>query len=308
MAGPKVAVVVPVHGRLPLTVRFLESFRAVTYDNYELVVIDDGSPDDTAAYLARHHPEVTVLHGDGGLWWAGGTNRGVQYALGHGFRHILTVNNDACVRPDFLGRLVETAESHPGSIVGSRVDYLDEPGRVWGAGGYTHWEDYFILRLHDNGAREADVLPRRPSPAPVEFLTGCGTLVPADCYRKIGLYDERMCPQYHADSEFTLRAGRRGWRVLVDLRAVVSNDVPRTCSLRHLFRRRSPHYWRPLLALHLRYCPSRHRLRSLARQYAETLVDQLYPAAPGDEAPPFIRLRLAARRVRQAARALLRPA
>jgi GT2 family glycosyltransferase len=295
MAGPKVAVVVPVHGRLPLTVRFLESFRAVTYDNYEVVVVDDGSADGTGAYLARHFPWVRLLRGDGGLWWAG-------------CAYVLTINNDAVVRPDFLARLVDTARRHPRSIVGSRINYLDDPTRVWGAGGYTYWEEYFILRLHDNGAREADVLARGVNPAPVEFLTGCGALVPAGCYRAVGLYDARMCPQYHADAEFTLRTRRRGWRVLVDLGAVVYNDARHTCPERHLLRRRSPHYWRPVLALHLRYCPRRHLLASLCRQYVETVVDQLYPAAPGDDAPPLVRLRLAARRLRRAARRLLRSA
>ncbi len=217
-ADPKVAVVVPVHGRLPLTIRFLESFRQVAYRNAVVVLIDDRSPDDTADHLARHFPEVKVLQGDGKLWWAGGTNKGVRYALARRFPYVLTINNDAIVHPDFLGRLVETAEAHPGSIVGSRINFLDDPGKVWAIGGYTNWEVHFILNLFDNDVAEEDVLERRSHPWPAEFLTGCGTLVPTGCYRKIGLYDERMCPQYHADSEFTLRAGSNGYRILVDLR------------------------------------------------------------------------------------------
>jgi len=298
VSDPKVAVVVPVHGRLPLTIRFLESFRRVAYRNAEMVVVDDRSPDDTALHLTRHYRDVTVLKGDGNLWWTGGTNKGVRYALAHGFRYVLTINNDAVVHPDFLSHLVETAESHPRSIVGSRINFLDDPGKVWSIGGYTNWEEYFFLNLFDNDKREEDVLARRRNPWPVEFLTGCGTLVPADCFRKIGLYDERMCPQYHADSEYTLRAGSSGYGVLVDLRAVVYNDAARTCRLRHLLVRRSPFFWKPLLALHLRYCPTRHRLKSLCRQYSETVVDQLYPARPGDGDPPFIRLRKALRRVK----------
>lgn len=295
---PKVAVVVPVHGRLPLTVRFLESFRQVAYRNAEVVIVDDRSPDATAEYLARHYPEVKVLGGDGNLWWTGGTNKGVRYALAHRFHYVLTINNDAVVHPDFLRYLVETAETNRGSIVGSRINFLDDPGKVWSAGGYTNWEVHFILNLYDNDMREEAVLARRSNPWPVEFLTGCGTLVPANCFRHIGYYDDRMCPQYHADSEFTLRAGSRGYRVLVDLRAVVYNDAPHTCRLRHLLVRRSPFFWKPMLALHLRYCPTRHRLKSLCRQYGETVADQLYPALPGDGDPPLIRLRKALRRVK----------
>src|SRR5262245_56876861 len=102
MQLPSVAVVVPVHGRLPLTVRFLESFRRVSYPRRQVVVVDDGSPDDTSGRLARDFPEVKVLRGNGKLWWAGATNRGVRYALRHGFDYVLTANNDAVCHPDFL--------------------------------------------------------------------------------------------------------------------------------------------------------------------------------------------------------------
>jgi GT2 family glycosyltransferase len=122
MSPPSVAVVVPVHGRLPLTLRFIESFRHVIYPPYRLVIVDDGSPDDTAAVLTREHPELVLLRGDGNLWWAGATNLGVRYALDEGFDFVLTINNDAVVSPEFLGRLVETAAENPNSIVGSRIN------------------------------------------------------------------------------------------------------------------------------------------------------------------------------------------
>src|SRR5262245_43379861 len=100
MPNPSVAVVVPVHGRLPLTLRFIDSFRRVHYPHYRIVIVDDGSPDGTATTLAREHPDVVVLRGNGNLWWAGATNRGVRYALGQGFDYVLTVNNDAIVSPE----------------------------------------------------------------------------------------------------------------------------------------------------------------------------------------------------------------
>lgn len=278
MASPAVAVVVPVYGKLPLTLRFLESFAAVTYNSYKIVIVDDASPDGTGAHVARHFPEVTVLSGDGDLWWSGGTNKGVRYALRHGFRYVLTINNDAQVRPDFLDHLVETAEANPHSLVGSRIQFLDPPERVWSVGGYTNWGPGFFLNLCEHSATEADLLARRSGPVPVQVLTGCGALIPTGCYRDIGFYDERMCPQYHADSELTLRAARAGWRVLVDLRAVVYNDVPNTCTVKNIFAKRSPWYWRPLLAIHWRYCPRGRFLKALLRQYRDVLVDQFYPA------------------------------
>jgi GT2 family glycosyltransferase len=299
MASPKVAVIVPVYGKLPLTVRFLDSFRRVQYDNYEMVIVDDASPDGTEAHLAENYPWATVLRGNGDLWWAGGTNEGVRYALERKFDYVLTINNDTLVDPGFLGRLVETAQANPRSVVGARINFLEEPTRVWAVGGYTNWRlnNRFFLNLCEHYADERELLPRRPSPSEVELLTGCGVLVPARCYQDIGLYDQRNCPQYHADSEFTLRASRHGYRLLVDLHAVLWNDVPNTCVVKHIGLQRSPWYWRPLLAIHLRYCPWQWLLLSLWRQFRDILIDQFYPAEPGDPTPPMDRVKKAVERL-----------
>jgi GT2 family glycosyltransferase len=269
-AAPKVAVVVPVYNKLPLTLRFLDSFRHVRYPHYELVIVDDGSTDGTAEALAGR-PGLTVLRGDGNLWWTGATNVGVRYALERGFSYVLTINNDTCVCPDFLDRLVARAEAEPRTLVGSRINFLEEPTRVWAAGGRVEWSAGIVLQLLGYGMQERDVIALAPSPWSVPILTGCGTLVPAACYRDVGLYDDRWFPQYHADSEFVLRAARKGYRALVDLDAIVWNDARNTSpvkwGLRLGFSRRSPLYWRPLVEFHARYCPRRYLLRCLWRQY-----------------------------------------
>jgi GT2 family glycosyltransferase len=293
MADPRVAVIVPVYNKLPLTIRFLQSFQDVHYKNYEMVIVDDASPDGTASHLARHFPWVTVLHGDGELYWTGGTNMGVRYALKRKFDYILTINNDTRVDPSFLGRLVATAQANPRSLVGARINFMSEPAKVWSVGGWTNWQmdNIFVLNLREHSADERELLARRESPTEVELLTGCGVLVPASCYREIGLYDRLNCPQYHADSEFTLRARKRGYRILVDLHAVVWNEVLSTCMLKHIALKRSPWYWRPLLTLHLRYCPPRWLAQSLWRQYRDIIIDQFYPPEPGDGTRPVDRLK-----------------
>ncbi len=266
----RVAVVVPVHNDLRRTERFLESFRAVDYPHYTLVVVDDGSTDGTAAALAARHPRVVRLAGGGSLWWAGATNRGVRWALDRGYDYVLTINNDTRVAPDFLRTLVDAAECEPRAIVGSRVEILNRPGTVWALGAEMNWGKGEIFHLRGRGE---SVPSGTPDLLPAEALSGCGTLVPAACYREVGVYDARHFPQYHADAEFVLRAARKGWQAVVATRAVVWNDVPNstTDKLRNwparLFSRRSAVYWRPLLAIHLRYCPHRLRARSLWQFY-----------------------------------------
>src|SRR5204862_1999470 len=75
-------------------------------------------------------------------------------------------------------------------------------------------------------------------------------------------------------SEFVLRAAGRGYRALVDLRAVVFNDARNTCAVGinryydFLFSRRSAVYWRPIVSIHMRYCPRHLLLTSLIQHYA----------------------------------------
>jgi GT2 family glycosyltransferase len=269
-ACPRVAVVVPVHNELARTVRFLESFRAVDYPQYSLVVVDDGSTDGTAKTLTERFPEVVRLAGEGNLWWAGATNRGVRWALKRAFDYVLTINNDTRVAPGFLRLLIEAARGHPKSIIGSRIDILGTPGIVWALGSEMVWEKGEIFHLR----RRGEALPAGgPELLAAETLTGCGTLVPAACYREVGFYDAASFPQYHADAEFVLRAARRGWQVFVESRAVVWNDVENSAADKvgswreWVFSKRSAVYWRPLLAIHLRYCPHRLRARSLWQYY-----------------------------------------
>jgi GT2 family glycosyltransferase len=278
MSHPRVAVVVPVYNAIEATTRFLRAFRDVRYPNYSIIIVDDGSTDGTSGVVARGFPEVILLRGSGELWWSGATNAGVVFAQNHGFDFVLTINNDAQMEPTFLDYLVATAESRPRHIVGSRINFLEPSDKVWAVGGYMDWPTGRIFQLHDHGKDEHDVLALRTNPVQVEILTGCGTLVPIACFREVGLYDERWFPQYHGDSEFVLRAARRGYRAVVDLRAVVYNDASHscgaTCATRRevIFARRSTHYWRPMLAIHARYCPWRYRLASITQVYLPFFV------------------------------------
>ena len=89
-----VAVVIPVHGGLRLTVQCLDSLRECDPLPLMVVVVDDGSPDDTASHLADHYPDVQVVSGDGNLWWSGAINAGCDYAMAKGAGTLILLNND----------------------------------------------------------------------------------------------------------------------------------------------------------------------------------------------------------------------
>ena len=72
-------IIVPVHNRSKITNKFADCLLNQTYQNYNLILVDDGSTDDTVKSIKKKIKNLIVLNGDGNLWWAGGINLGIKW-------------------------------------------------------------------------------------------------------------------------------------------------------------------------------------------------------------------------------------
>lgn len=194
----------PVHNRKSLTLGCLSSLKGSRHDDFNLkaIVVDDGSSDGTAEAVAKEHPEAEVLHGDGSLWWSGGMNLGVHRALELGADWVLCINDDTLFDADMVATLVRESRACPKALLAPR-GVLDDTGETVHSG-YVFVPGRGYTALHKLG-------PCPDRPYRVETLPGYCVLVPADVYRRVGLYDAAHLPQYHADLEFCVRAGRYGF-------------------------------------------------------------------------------------------------
>lgn len=212
MTLPLVTAVVPTRNRRQTTLRFLASMAGQTHGALRVVVVDANSSDGTVAAIRQQHPKVTVLAAGDRDFWAGATNRGVRRALAAGTDYVLTINDDAVVPADYVERMVALAQRHGCGILGSRIDLLAEPGRIWALGTRTDWGTDRFLRLshHDELASQLDSALAVAEVLPAEAMPGNGVLIRQDIFRRVGLYDDFWLPHYHADSEWVMRAVRRG--------------------------------------------------------------------------------------------------
>ena len=232
-----------------------------------------------SAEAIRH---VTVLEAGDRDFWAGATNRGVRHALAAGTDYVLTINDDAVVPDDYVARMLALARRHDCAILGSRIDLLDEPGRIWALGTSTDWGSERFLRLahHDRLASQLEPALAAAEVIQAEAMPGNGVLVRREVYDRVGLYDALWLPHYHADSEWVMRAVRRGIPAWVTPRVVVLNDFADDQkrlplgSLRGLmftFLHPKSHLYLPAVAMILwRYCPPGQRfstLRALGRRF-----------------------------------------
>src|SRR5437763_11008250 len=140
--SPRISVVVPNWNGRDLIDRCLESVRAQTIRDLEIIVVDNGSADGSAEHLRRHHPDVRLVALAVNQGFAGGVNAGVAAARGE---FVALLNNDAWAAPDWLERLTARLASEPaagacapkiyraeGSQPTGRLDSTGELYSIWG--------------------------------------------------------------------------------------------------------------------------------------------------------------------------------
>ncbi|MBG0811878.1 glycosyltransferase [Methylosinus sp. H3A] len=280
-AYPIVGVVTPVRNRRDWTLGFAQSMRKQNYPFFRLYIVDSGSTDGTPEALrALGASEVVVIDDPGWHYWTAATNSGVTAALNDGCDYILTLNDDAILPDDFITNIVEGALDSEAPIVGSVISYANEPGRLWGVGAYNNWESgAFVQTGFANVFEDAlDAKERRGADMiAVDYLCGNGTLVHKSVFEKIGLYEQRNAPHYHADSEFTMRAEKAGIERLIALRARLYNrftldaDGPFSKKNMKFFSLRSANFVRAILYILSAYCPAEHRTRAFVFYYSRYL-------------------------------------
>jgi GT2 family glycosyltransferase len=244
---PLVYVVVPVYNRRDRTLRFLKQIRQQSYKNFRVIIVDDASTDGTADAVHFNYPDVDVIHGNGDLWWSGGTNEGVRLALARNADYVITINDDAKFDADLIAGLIAVGLKDPRRIVGARIERQDHPGVIWSLGTSHVIRQGCIFRLNFGHRQWLFVRSYVGSELPVDTMPGNGVLIPATVFRECGLYDAEQMPQYHADSEFVYRAKQKGFNPVIATNVVIRNEI-RTEPLVHnvhdlVYSKRSDFYW-----------------------------------------------------------------
>ena len=280
-ALPQVAIVILNWNGWSDTLACLASVAGLTYQNYRVIVVDNGSEDDSLSHLRKFVAPfaLTLIETGRNLGYAGGNNVGVRTALANGAHFILILNNDTTVAPDLLEQLICAADTHPrAGVFGARLFYASDPTRIWFDG--ARWNSQSMrLSWPGQGACETD-LPT--SIKETDYVCGAALFFRAEAAQQIGLLDEAFFLVWE-EVDWCFRARKAGWQNLVVPAAKVWHKIgvsfgDESSPLRTYFSIRNEMLWAS------RHVPLFARLRLWAKNLRRLLPVFAYPRTDSPQA------------------------
>lgn len=205
----RVAVILVNWNSFDVTNDCIASVMNATYPHFEIIVVDNGSTDDSADRLAISYPGIRLIHSPSNTGFTGGNNVGLRYSLQNGFDYSMMLNNDTFVEPDFLEHLVQCMEASPETgAVQPRIHFNHNRQLLWNGGSYyNRWLGF----CYTSGVNQLPG-PKHLQHKKVDWITGCGFFVRNDLLRQTGLLAENMFI-YSEDVDLSLRIRALGYRL-----------------------------------------------------------------------------------------------
>jgi GT2 family glycosyltransferase len=191
----------------------LNSLFKQTYHAFEIVVVDNGSTDDSISYIDQHFPQVKVV--------ALRNNKGFAAAINAGVRSVKTdyvafLNNDTKADPDWLNELMACAQRNPeiASFCSKLLNY-DDRKKIDGVGIQINE----VGQARSIGWEEKDV-GQFEKERLIFGATGGAALFKREIFLKVGGFDEHYF-MYSEEVDWAFRAQFLGYRSLYSPKAII---------------------------------------------------------------------------------------
>lgn len=190
------------------TLACLESVEKIAYPDFRVIVVDNGSADDSVAAIRAAFPKVELIETGANLGFSGGNNVGIKRALELGADYVLLLNNDTVVDPGLLDAFVAAARRFPDAgVFSAKIYFHAEPNRIWYAG--ARWNSA-TARFEQVGEGVLDDGLRFSTVCETDYACGCAFFVPAARLREIGLLDDKFF-LYFEETDWCYRAREAGY-------------------------------------------------------------------------------------------------
>lgn len=131
MSPLQISVVMPVYNGEQFVAKAVESILNQTFNDFELIIIDDKSTDNSVKIIKSFDDSrIKLIQNERNFGIATSLNKGIKYARG---QYIARMDADDISYPNRLEEQISFLEKNPGvSVLGTYASLFDEDGRIWG--------------------------------------------------------------------------------------------------------------------------------------------------------------------------------
>lgn len=231
--SPMVSVVIPTHNRLQSLKTLLDSLDAHDYpkEQLEIIVVNDASPDDTAAYC-RNNEQIIFIDNQTPVLLSAARNQGACMARG---KYIFFIDDDNVLPQGTIKSLVDCMEQESEvGLVGPMMHFYSKQDAIWCSGAFLRKPFYMPGHMTDD---ERQTLIQNKAPYfECDYLPNA-YMIRKEVFEEIEGFDELNFPMGWEDIDFGYRVRQAGHKVVIFPGATIWHDCPVTTEF-HLSTKR----------------------------------------------------------------------
>jgi GT2 family glycosyltransferase len=189
-----------------LLAKCLESiYKAGSQYSFEIIVIDNGSQDESVSMISHHFPLVTVIINAENLGFAFANNQGMSIGRG---RYLMLLNSDTIVLPGTIDRLIQVADTNPQlGVLGPKL--LNSDGTL-----QKSWASFpsILSELTGRNFRTRMSVPNNPFAYEVDWIGGACMLVRYRTVEEVGKMDDNFF-FYSEELDWCYRIKKKKWKI-----------------------------------------------------------------------------------------------
>jgi len=190
---------------------------------WEIIVVDNKSPDGSAEVIAREHPNIKFLPMDKNYGFGCGNNRGAEVAEG---RIIVLINSDCEIKEESFGKGIEFLDNNPEvGVLGLKVltsegeleqtarGFPDASTGLFGRSTFLGKIAQKFGKTQKGGMAGKNLMtdPDAVEPYAVDWVSGALMMIKRECWEKVGGFDEDYF-MYWEDADLCYRAKKAGYK------------------------------------------------------------------------------------------------
>jgi GT2 family glycosyltransferase len=231
---PSVAIIVLNFNGFNDSIECIESIEKTNYDNYKIILVDNGSDNDEGFRIKKEFPDVILIQNSINRGFSGGNNDGIKWAIDEGFDYIVNLNNDCIVDIDWLSNLVQGVLDGGVDFASSRIMCYPEKEFICSDG-----DDI----LPDGGGIVFNYLKLwNGNNDPKKIFSACGaaSIFSYSCLKAIQLFNSQYYDElyfcYLEDIDLGIRLNARSFKGIYVPTAIVYHKESKTAGYRSPFK------------------------------------------------------------------------